>query len=122
MPLRTAKLLEDIRDAAQFLIDDTVRETWESYLRDRRLRQSVERGFEVIGEAMRRLSREEPAAVDRIPAYHKAIGFRNALIHGYDVVDHPTVWLSVQESLPVLLVEVEQWLREIEVGERGSGT
>lgn len=121
MPLRTAKLLEDIRDAAQFLIDDTARETWESYLRDRRLRQSVERGFEVIGEAMRRLSWEDPAAAERITAYRKAIGFRNTLIHGYDVVDHPTVWLSVKESLPVLRAEVERLLREAEGEGRTPG-
>lgn len=114
MPLETAKFLEDIRDAAQFLADDTAGETWESYQRDRRLRQSVERGFEVIGEAMRRLSRHNPAVADRITAYRRIIGFRNALIHGYDVVDHPTVWRVVQEWLPVLITEVEDLLRDTE--------
>lgn len=112
MPHETAKLLEDIRDAASFLVEDTAGETWSSYRQDRRLRQSVERGFEVIGEAMRRLSRHDPAIVDRITAYRRIIGFRNALIHGYDVVNHDTVWGILKDWLPVLLVEVEELLRE----------
>lgn len=68
MPRETAKLLDDIRDAARFLIDDTAAETWQTSQQDRRLRQSVERGFEVIGEATRRLSRQDPTTVERITA------------------------------------------------------
>ncbi|MDP9472057.1 MAG: DUF86 domain-containing protein [Chloroflexota bacterium] len=42
------------------------------------------------------------------------MAFRNVLIHGYDVIDYPTVWLAVQDSLPVLRAEVEQLLREVD--------
>ena len=113
----TPKLLEDIRDQAQFIVDDADGKTWESFQRDRRLRQSIERGFEVIGEAMRRLERQDPSVAGRITAYRQIIAFRNVLIHAYDVIDHAEVWRIVQTSLPTLKAEVEQLLRETENAE-----
>ena len=74
----------------------------------------VERNFEIIGEAVNRLRRHDPDVVERISAYRQIVGFRNVLVHGYDVIDNPTVWRAVQESMPVLRVEVERLLREAE--------
>ena len=48
------KLLEDIRDAAAFVIDCARSETQQSYEANRLLRQAVERNFEIIGEALNR--------------------------------------------------------------------
>ena len=86
--------------------------TFDSFEGDRRTRQLVERNFEIIGEAVNRLQRHAPDVAERISASQRIVGFRNALIHGYDVIDYPTVWRTVQESLPVLRTEVEQLLRE----------
>ena len=105
-------LLEDIREAAGYIADDTAGLTFEVFERDRRSRQLVERNFEIVGEAMRRLHGRDPAIAGRITAYRKIIDFRNALIHGYDVIDYPAVWWVVQEWLPVLRTEVERLLDE----------
>lgn len=59
-------LLTDIRDAARFIAEDTAGHTFESFRGNRRVRQVVERNFEIIGEAMRRLSREDPDLAGRI--------------------------------------------------------
>ena len=108
----TLGLLEDIRDAARFIVDDTAGMTFDSFLHDRRARQVVERNFEVIGEAVNRLRRHDPTVVEHISAYRQIVAFRNILIHGYDVIDYLTVWQAVQESLPVLRAEVEHLLHE----------
>lgn len=123
MQLETLGLLRNIREASQFIVDDTAGLTFDAFLRDRRARQLVERNFEIIGEAMDRLHRRNPALANRITAYRKIIDFRNALIHGYDVIDYPTVWQVVQESLPVLRAEVERLLLEAEgeIRETGQG-
>ena len=112
MRRETLGVLEDIRDSARFITEDTAGMSFESFLEDRRARQLVERNFEIIGEAVNRLRRHDPAVVERISAHGKIVGLRNALIHGYDVIDYPPVWLTVQESLPVLPAEVAQLLRE----------
>jgi uncharacterized protein with HEPN domain len=53
---RSLQLLEDIRDAAAFIAEVSRGVTLERYAADRMLRQAVERNFEIIGEAVKRLS------------------------------------------------------------------
>ncbi len=110
----TLGLLEDIRDAAQFIAEDTIGMTFDVFEGDRRTRQLVERNFEIIGEAVNRLHRHAPAVAEQISAHRQIVDFRNALINGYDVIDYPTVWRAVQESLPVLRAEVERLLHAAE--------
>ncbi len=78
----------------------------DDYTRNRMLRQSVERNFEIIGEAIRRLAQRDPATAPRITGHARIIAFRNLLIHGYDLVDHRVVWEVIQRDVPVLLAEV----------------
>jgi uncharacterized protein with HEPN domain len=59
MHLRTPKLLEDIRNAAEFVKAQTDGLTLEQFKESRLLRQAVERNFEIIGEAIRRLANDE---------------------------------------------------------------
>jgi uncharacterized protein with HEPN domain len=56
MQPKTPKLLEDIRDAAAFIRDSVRGKTLDDYHGDRLLRQAIERNFEIIGEAIKRLS------------------------------------------------------------------
>lgn len=49
----------------------------------------MERNFEIIGEAMRRLANEDPETAAEISDHRRIIAFRNILIHGYDLVDTP---------------------------------
>ena len=50
------------------------------------IQAAVERKFEVIGEALNRIYREDEDLA-QIRDYSRIIGFRNILAHGYDVVD-----------------------------------
>jgi uncharacterized protein with HEPN domain len=56
MQPKTPKHLEDIHDAAAFILEVTAGKTLEAYRADRLLRQAVERNFEIIGEAVNRLA------------------------------------------------------------------
>lgn len=87
----------------------------EIYLRDRRMRQVVERNLEIIGEALVRLRKTDPVTAERITDVHQIIGLRNRLAHGYDEeIDDALVWRAVQESLPVLRADAEMLLPEFE--------
>jgi uncharacterized protein with HEPN domain len=72
------------------------------------LRQAIERNFEVIGEAMKRLTRESPETARQISEHERIIAFRNLLIHGYDIVDDKLVWDTIKGNVPTLLAEVEE--------------
>ena len=100
-------MLVDIRDASWFIAEDTEGATFEVFVSDRRMHQLVERNLTIIGEAINRLSRKYPEIAARISAILNIVALRNVLIHGYDRIDYPTVWLAVQESLPILCREVE---------------
>jgi uncharacterized protein with HEPN domain len=57
---RAPKLLEDIRSAAEFVTSATDGLVLQEFKQNRMLRQAVERNFEIIGEAMRRLEKDAP--------------------------------------------------------------
>ena len=116
---RTLKTLEDIRDAACFVLEVTGGRTLGGYSGDRLLRQAIERNFEIIGEAVGRLARNDPKTAERIGERERIVAFRNVLIHGYDLVDDELVWDTIENKLPVLLGEVEALLEELG-GAKGS--
>jgi uncharacterized protein with HEPN domain len=107
MQPRTRKQLDDVRDAAAFIIAQTQSHSAQTYAGDRLLRQAVERNFEIIGEAMNRLRSGDPTVASQITDANRIVVFRNVLIHGYHVVDDAEVWRVIVNSLPILLREVE---------------
>jgi uncharacterized protein with HEPN domain len=112
MPLETAKLLLDMKSAAERIGRFVAGKTFDDYLRDELLRSGVERQFEIIGEAMARPIKLDRAAAERISEYRKIAGFRNALIHGYDSIDDETSWGIITNKFPVLAGELATLLAE----------
>ena len=112
MPPKIPKYLDDIRDAAQFVVDLVHGRTLDDYRRDRVLRQTIERNFEIIGEAMNRIAKLDPSTAARIGNYPRIIAFRNVLTHGYDMIEDDRVWSVIQKELPALRDQVEVLLRE----------
>jgi uncharacterized protein with HEPN domain len=76
------------------------------------------RKFEIIGEALNRLSRENPTVLDKIREHRNIVSFRNILAHGYNSIDNRIVWGIIGEDLGKLLEDVKRLLAE---GDRTSG-
>ena len=112
MQPKSPKLLEDIRDAASFIGEVTLGRTLSDYSADRLLRQAVERNFEIVGEAVRRLAQHDADTAARLGDYRQIIAFRNLLIHGYDLANHALVWETIQTELVPLLHKIENLLAE----------
>lgn len=49
-----------------------------------------------------------------IPDFHRIVGLRNRLIHGYDNVDDEILWDAVQSKLGPLRKQVESALSAVE--------
>ncbi len=71
--------------------------------------EAVNRKFEIIGEAARRLSPEARKLFPQIP-WELASAMRNLLIHDYDEVNLNVVWDTAQNDLPGLIAQVEAYL------------
>ncbi len=56
------------------------------------LRSAVERQFQVIGEALNRLSRVDRETASAVPDLPRIVAFRNVLVHGYSVLDNKLIW------------------------------
>jgi len=91
MKLEAKKLLLDVIEACQDIVEFTGRIALNEYLANELVRAAVERKFEIIGEALVRLREKDPVTFSKITAGRQAVAFRNRLIHGYDVIDHETM-------------------------------
>ena len=100
MQPKTPKLLEDMRDAAAFVLEIAAERTLEDMVTDRMFRQTVERNFEIIGEAMSKLARLDPETTEQFVDHPQIIGLRNVLIHGYDIIEPAQIWHIVRDRLP----------------------
>lgn len=107
------KNLDDIRHAGALIRKFIAGKARKDYVDDEMLRAAVERQFTIVGEALRRLEQHHPEIADRISSRKKIVGFRNALIHGYDEIVNDTVWNTAQRDLPVLLREVRALLKDL---------
>ena len=106
MQPEAVKLLEDMRQAGQDIIAMMQGKPVETYRSNQQLRWAVERGFEIIGEALTQLRKIDPKAAESITDWRAIIGFRNLLIHGYAIVDPDRTWDIAHRKLPIMLREV----------------
>jgi uncharacterized protein with HEPN domain len=107
MRLEARKYLHDVQTAADRVARFCAGRSFENYLSDEMLRSAVERQFEIIGEALSRLAKDDPQVAAAIPDHGKIIGFRNVLIHGYATVDDRIVWGVIENHLAALRTAVE---------------
>ena len=95
-------LLWDARKAAGLIAEFVKGRAWQDYESDPMLRSAVERQFQIIGEALNRLGRADPATAAHIPDLARIVAFRNVLVHGYAVIDDELVWEVAMTRAPEL--------------------
>jgi len=110
MRLESKKYLFDIHQAAKNLQQFSRDKAFSDYEADALLRSAVERQFEIIGEALRRLAKDDPETAGRIAEHQRVISFRNILVHGYAEIDDRLVWDILRSKLPKLLEQVQALL------------
>jgi len=96
-----------VQQACESIQDRCAGHTFEEYSGDRWFRRAVEREFEIIGEALNRLTRLAPESATRITSLRRIVDFRNRIIHGYDSVDDVIVWRTAQEHVPVSAMKTQ---------------
>lgn len=89
---KKAKLYLDVL-ASIDLIEDFIGpiNLFDVYLVDLKTQSAIERQLSIIGEAVKRI--KDIDSNEHIEYRNEIIGFRNILVHGYDVVDNGTIGL-----------------------------
>jgi hypothetical protein len=75
MTVATKKLLLDVREAGESILQRTAGKSLADYSADRFFRPAVEREFEIIGEALNRIDRVDPPTVARISELRRIVDF-----------------------------------------------
>jgi len=83
---------------------------FDDFRKDWKTKKAVERGIEIIGEAMNRLLKINPET--SITNARKIVDTRNRVSHGYDTISDDIIWRIVINDLPILKSEVEKLLAE----------
>jgi uncharacterized protein with HEPN domain len=78
----------------------------DAFMGDRMQQDAVIRKFEIIGEAVKHLSKDTTGRRPDIP-WRRIAGMRDRLTHDYLGVDLALVWIAVERDLPNLRSAVE---------------
>ena len=106
MTIEEKKLLTDVILSISS-IDEHLegRRIFDEYVSNKTKRRAVERELEIIGEAIGKLLKINPAI--SISYARQIVDLRNRVIHSYDNVNHIVIWSIIMNHLPVLKEEAE---------------
>jgi uncharacterized protein with HEPN domain len=93
--------LKDILESINAIFEYTISLNFEKFILDRKSFQATVREFEIIGEAVKKLSDTTLLQYPEIQ-WRDIIDFRNILIHEYFGIDGELVWNVIKEDLPNL--------------------
>ena len=110
MQRKASKLVLDALEAGRSIQEHSAGLTLEKYCQERWVRRAFEREFEIIGEALSRLEKLDPALAGQIPELRQAVDFHNRIIHGYDALDDEIVWNTIQQNVPPLTARLSALL------------
>jgi uncharacterized protein with HEPN domain len=103
-------ILQDIVNAARLISEFVEGFDKPSFINDWKTRSAVVYQLTVIGEAVKRLSKEFRARHPHIP-WGLMAGMRDNLIHGYDLVDWDEAWKTASSDVPNLLSKLVPLLK-----------
>lgn len=111
MEVEIQKWLFDAHQASLAIREFLKEKDFEDYTADLMLSSAVERQFEILGEALKRIRDKDEAFLDKsIRGWRGAISFRNILAHGYDHIDDEIIWGIIEDDLPVLIQCIQKHL------------
>lgn len=113
-PAHLADMLQFVQELRSLANEQTV----ETFIGNRVLCLAVEKLFINLGEAAFRVGSERSSQWPGIP-WHRVIGLRNILAHGYEQVAHEILFKTITDDLPALETAITEALRLAEQGDNG---
>jgi len=98
---------QDILESGEAISSYVQGITCDAFIQDRMRYSAVIREFEIIGEAVGKLSDELKGGYPEIP-WQDVKDFRNLLAHEYFGVDLEIVWNTIYNDLPLLMEAVQK--------------
>ncbi len=109
--------LKHILDEIDFLLKETKGLTYEDFISNELLKRGCTRSIEVIGEAVKNISKELKEKHKDVD-WKKMAGMRDKIIHYYFGVNWDIVWDVIKKRIPELKPKIEKIIEETE-GRKG---
>jgi uncharacterized protein with HEPN domain len=103
--------LLDIADSIMW-IETVAQQGRDAFMQARLSQDAVLRNFEIIGEAVKRISPKLKDAYPLVP-WRRVAGLRDVLIHEYRRVDLNVVWQIMEHDIPQLKQHVAIILQDL---------
>lgn len=104
--------IKDIKNSLEKIFKYTNDICFEDFIHDDKTRDAVERNFEIIGEAVKKLSEVLKNKHPKIP-FKQIAGMRDKLIHDYFGIDYEIIWYTIQNKLPEFADEIDNIIKDI---------
>src|SRR6056297_743952 len=111
MKQRDREYLEDIQEMCEEILEHIKGRSRDDLDSELMFCRSLERCFEIIGEAANGLTKDFKSEHSKIP-WQKIISMRHHLIHAYMDVDYEILWDAAQNNVPKLITFSEDVLEE----------
>lgn len=112
MPHDPKVCFQDVKIACELIIQFIGAMSAEEYFADLKTKSAIERQFEIIGEALNRVKKINPALLDGITDWHQIIGFRNILSHCYHTTNDESIYSFATDDVRTLLNDVTIKLKD----------
>lgn len=104
--------LQQLRDTAIEAMGMCGGLSYEQLMADRIRTLALERCFEIVGEAIKRLPTDLRARYAQHD-WRGAAGTRDKIAHGYEWVDHRVLWKAVHDDFPGMKVTIDSMLEDL---------
>ncbi|MCS4593409.1 DUF86 domain-containing protein [Brevibacterium sediminis] len=112
MQRKTGAHLWDAAEAAKLVREFAGGKTEEEFISDLVVRSAIERQLEILGEALKRLRRDDADTAARVPGLERIVGLRNVLAHEYGDIDYEILWLATTTEIPGLITILNELVDE----------
>lgn len=106
-----AAWLRDMLAAARASVRFAAQVTFDEFTQPEMPQYAILKVIEIVGEAATQVSDETKAATPDIP-WPAIVAMRHRLVHGYHDTHLDVVWRTIQEDLPPLIEQLEEFLGE----------
>jgi len=85
----------------------------EEFYEDMKTFRSVERCFQILGDAARHVPQEQKDRMTSIP-WREINGMRNVVVHEYEAIAENVLWTTAKNKIPALLKDLKESKNKLE--------
>ncbi len=101
--------LFDILNECRFIIKNTERRRFSTFLKNELFFRAICRSFEIIGEASKHIPKDIKKQIINVN-WSEVAAMRNIIIHNYHGLEEEVIWKTCKEDIPILYNKITSFI------------